>query len=141
VYDRSLESGTLPGFNWTWWNKVEKVKKVKKVRKVRKCKACGDSGHNIRTCKHIQCLPCSTPNIGGDIPQQAPLRKARNPMPVNRGVQVTQVVDYNVYDEPWVWAPVKPVNRRLTLGTMERSARFTNAPTFETECDSPLVLP
>jgi hypothetical protein len=62
-------------------------------------------------------------------------------MPVNRGVQVTQVVDLNVYDEPWVWAPVQPVNRRLTLGTMENSDRFTNAPTFETECGSPLVLP
>ena len=139
VYERTLESGSMPGFNWTWWNQ-EKEEKVEKVKKVRKCKGCGESGHNVRTCPVMQgmlgmCQPCQ-PRMS--TPPMAP-RKAKIPQAPNRGVQVTQIVDFNVYDEPWVWAPVRRVNRRLTLGTMD-TPKFAG-PSFEVESSSPLVLP
>ena len=135
VYDRTLESGTMPGFSWTWWSGGPEEKKIKAGRH---CKACGESGHNVRTCPVMQgmlgmCQPCQPCQ---PTPPPAP-RKAKIPQAPNRGVQVTQIVDFNVYDEPWVWAPVRPVNRRLTLGTLD-TPKFAG-PTFEVE--SPLVLP
>jgi len=33
-------------------------------------------------------------------------RVARPLPPTNRACQVTQVIDYDIYDEPWVWAPI-----------------------------------
>jgi hypothetical protein len=115
-----LETGTMPGFTWDWWSKssTPEVNKIKKVKKTNRCASCGDMGHNARTCtlKHMSISPAPT------TPRNIP-RKARIPDTPNRGVQVTQVVDFDIYDEPWVWAPVRPVNRRLTLSS------------------SPLVLP
>jgi len=121
-----LETGTMPGFTWDWWSKSS-TPEIKKVKKNNRCACCGDTGHNSRTCslKHmsISTTPATpvtpvTPVMPRNIP-----RKARIPDTPNRGVQVTQVIDFDVYDEPWVWAPVRPVKRRLTLSS------------------SPLVLP
>jgi len=118
-YDRSLESGTMPGFTWGWWSAP--APSTLKIKKTRRCACCGDTGHNIRTCP-------DTGSIGTSIPRSIPrevqvhTRKPRIPGVVNRGVQVTQVVDLDIFDEPWVWAPIKPgrhVNRRLTLSTMD----------------------
>ena len=110
--DPMLETGTMPGFTWEWWSKSS-TPEIKKIKKTRRCACCGDTGHNVRTCglKHmsISPFPLATPVI---VP-----RKARIPGTPNRGVQVTQVIDYDIYDEPWVWAPIRPVNRRLTLSS------------------------
>jgi hypothetical protein len=107
-----LETGTMSGFTWDWWSKSPRSQ-TEKIKKKRHCTLCGDTGHNVRTCslKHtpINTLPPDTPMI---IP-----RKARIPDTPNRGVQVTQCIDFDIYDEPWVWAPVRPVNRRLTLSS------------------------
>jgi hypothetical protein len=108
-----LETGTMPGFTWDWWSK-SKSPAPEKIKKTRRCACCGDTGHNVRTCglKRMSISPPATPAtpmIGS--------RKARIPNTPNRGVQVTQVVDLDIYDEPWVWAPIRPVNRRLTLSS------------------------
>jgi hypothetical protein len=100
-----LETGTMPGFTWEWWSKSPAPEKIKKTRR---CACCGDTGHNVRTCT----LATPTP-----IHHVIGSRKARIPDTPNRGVQVTQVIDLDIYDEPWVWAPIRPVNRRLTLSS------------------------
>jgi hypothetical protein len=104
-----LETGTMPGFTWDWWSK-SKSPAPEKIKKTHRCAGCGDTGHNIRTCglKHMSISPF-IPVISS--------RKARTPDTPNRGVQVTQVIDLDIYDEPWVWAPIRPVNRRLTLSS------------------------
>jgi hypothetical protein len=65
-------------------------------------------------------------NLPSKIPKR---RKATIPHETNRSVQVTQTIDLDVYDEPWVWAPIRPINRRLTLGTDKIRAQ------------SPIILP
>lgn len=48
----------------------------------------------------------STPLKLSDAGLKRPSRVARPLPPTNRACQVTQVIDYDVYDEPWVWAPI-----------------------------------
>jgi hypothetical protein len=109
-----LETGTMPGFTWDWWSKSPEPVEIKKIKKTRRCACCGDTGHNTRTCSlHRMSVSPSLPVIGSLIGS----RKARTPDTPNRGVQVTQVVDFDIYDEPWVWAPIRPVNRALTLSS------------------------
>lgn len=115
-YDRSLESGTLPGFTWDWWTAVPSPKKTKKAKQIRQCACCGEIGHNVRTCTLLQPLHSHrTPiqQIGAKFDE----RKPRMPDTPNRGVQVTQIIDFDIYDEPWVWAPIRPINRPLTLSS------------------------
>ena len=81
------------------------------------CSNCGQCGHNKRTCSMVPvavpvavpvpvvCVPCV------HVPQvdEVVKRKPRSPQCTNRAVQVTQVIDFEIFDEPWVWAPVRPV--------------------------------
>ena len=115
-----LETGTMPGFTWNWWSK-SKSPAPEKIKKKNRCACCGDTGHNTRTCS-LERMSIS-PLIPAPAPP-APLatpvissRKARTPDTPNRGVQVTQMIDFDIYDEPWVWAPIRPVHRALTLSS------------------------
>lgn len=39
-------------------------------------------------------------------------RAPRAPIQTNSARQVTQVIDFDIYDEPWVWAPPRPSNSK-----------------------------
>jgi len=45
--------------------------------------------------------------------------------PTNRARQVTQVIDYNIYDEPWVWAPPKPIHNTSIIQPTPHNIIFT----------------
>jgi len=53
-------------------------------------------------------------------------RRAPKSLPqTNRARQVTQVIDYNVYDEPWVWAPPRPIHRTSVIQPPPHNIIFT----------------
>lgn len=53
-------------------------------------------------------------------------RRAPKSLPqTNRARQVTQVIDYNVYDEPWVWAPPRPIHRTSVIQPPPHNLIFT----------------
>ena len=53
-------------------------------------------------------------------------RRAPKSLPqTNRARQVTQVIDYNVYDEPWVWAPPRPIHRKSVIQPPPHNIIFT----------------
>jgi hypothetical protein len=54
-------------------------------------------------CSVTRRLFCETP-----VAQTTARRTAMHPIETHRSVQVTQVIDMDIYDEPWVWAPVRP---------------------------------
>ena len=156
-----VETGTMPGFTWNWWeNKPQSEPTCPVIKNTRHCTHCGDIGHNVRTCKfrgmsisplkpseadtaqkpsleeiasnirQYLSFQSSTPPTAAKVTKPVTestikyirvtpslRRKARIPETPNRGVQVTQVVDYNIYDEPWVWAPIRPVKRHLKLSS------------------------
>ena len=35
-------------------------------------------------------------------------RKPRTPSETHKAIQVTQKINYEIIDEPWVWAPIRP---------------------------------
>lgn len=66
----------------------------------------------------------STPLKMSDIPTTR--RRAPKILPLtNRARQVTQVIDYNVYDEPWVWAPPRPIHRTSVTQPTPHNIIFT----------------
>lgn len=53
-------------------------------------------------------------------------RSIRRSLPqTNRARQVTQVIDYNIYDEPWVWAPPKPIHNTSIIQPTPHNIIFT----------------
>jgi hypothetical protein len=98
----------------------------------RKCGGCGEFGHNKRTCPLVKLGALSL-----ETSEESPMdvdtgtlctkRVPRCPLNTHKAVQVTQrvvpcpvapytpagppVVDMGVVDEPWVWAPIRPMNR------------------------------
>ena len=51
-------------------------------------------------------LTFSTPLKLSDMPPPPPSRASRSLPPTNMARQITQIIDYDIYDEPWVWAPI-----------------------------------
>ena len=96
----------------------------------RKCGGCGEFGHNRRTCPLVKLGALSLEESSSmDVDTGIPCTKRvpRCPMKTHKAVQVTQsvvtgpvaqhipvgshVVDMDIVDEPWVWAPIRPMNR------------------------------
>lgn len=68
--------------------------------------AAAPSGRNIDLSSIKRSITFSTPLKLSDAGLKRPSRVARPLPPTHRARQVTQVIDYDIYDEPWVWAPI-----------------------------------
>ena len=67
------------------------------------------------------------------VAQTTARRTAIRPIETHRSVQVTQVIDMDIYDEPWVWAPVRP-NKWVRQPTTSPGSMITHP-------GSPIVYP